>query len=878
MEIPEILTQNDLNQTFDDKGKEITDISDLVLVHKTNFIPENGVIKSSRDAGALLDDYFEVGGEGYSVKYLYERNTVHFCVNGEVASHSLGDWDKTKYIIITPFDKADKTSFVGGMAVDLYTEGSFVIPEGSYILCPRNEMELVKNMNPTLKTIGYEGEYAKGYGDFLIRLLGYKKESIGAWAWSNENDGKIFIEILKEMGLRSDAHFGSKEAKRDFVLTEMNAICEILKTVKQQGLIVDSKTYDEVNEEISTRIRREIDTFLTPNMLDVFFEKLEKQSEIIISDEMKDRIKESKEKLLKEKEYVYYFNTAVITREGEEVTVLTDNYSFALKNICKEIADCCLYPKKQEIIMDEWISKYKEIENGAERVTSDTINEQLNELANMLPLEILKNEDLLQIFWSKIDNAGIEISENEKKLIVNLMNDIEQDDTIVASNYDIALKNLCKGITDCCLYPKKMDEWISKYKEIENGAERVTSDTINEQLNELANMLPLEILKNEDLLQIFWSKIDNAGIEISENEKKLIVNLMNDIEQDTPNSKEFKGFINTHCSNEEQIYSRILSKNLELPEERANLDETISNYCLYQINQENIIAEWCKGYVELEKTLELCSKEERIIKLNELAAKFPEKIFTYQDREFIQQFWNEITNVGINLTEKDKEIIQGVANNIAVEKNDEMGTFMMSCAGYSQGEIASRILCKGLQDGVILNKRKSEITYWEDSYIMTRLDACEIQRENYEVRMGDVPYVQITKRDSLESISQRIKGMPQITAKNMATYETTFLEIQESETIGEYIERMGECISLIDRYIRGEDIEFDEYGQSIETTREATKTEQSRQNLLESAIEATIDAKITTEEKEAAKKTIISIENAKNRENEIYQNNEEMSN
>ena len=457
------------------------------------------------------------------------------------------------------------------------------------------------------------------------------------------------------------------------------------------------------------------------------------------------------------------------------------------------------------------------------------------------------------------------------------MNDIEQDDTIVASNYDIALKNLCKGITDCCLYPKKMDEWISKYKEIENGAERVTSDTINEQLNELANMLPLEILKNEDLLQIFWSKIDNARIEISENEKKLIVNLMNDIEQDTPNSIELEGFIITHCSNAEQIYSRILSKNLELPEERASLDETISDYCLYQINQENIIAEWCKGYVELEKTLELCSKEERIIKLNELAAKFPEKIFIYQDREFIQQFWNEITNVGINLTEKDKEIIQGVANYMDVETNDEMSSFMMSCVGCSQGEIASRILCKGLQDGVILNKRKSEITCWEE-YIMTRLNTCEIQRENYEVRMGDVPYVQIRKRDSLESILQRIKDIPQITTKNMVTDETSFLTIQESETIGEYIERMGKCISLIDRYIRGEDIKFNEYGQSNETTREATKTEESRQNLLESAIEATIVAKITTEEKESAKKTIISIENAKNRENEICQNNGEISN
>lgn len=61
MEIPEILTQNDLNQTFDDKGKEITDISDLVLVHKTDYIPTDGVIKSTRDAGALLNHHFNVG-------------------------------------------------------------------------------------------------------------------------------------------------------------------------------------------------------------------------------------------------------------------------------------------------------------------------------------------------------------------------------------------------------------------------------------------------------------------------------------------------------------------------------------------------------------------------------------------------------------------------------------------------------------------------------------------------------------------------------------------------------------------------------------------------------------------------------------------------
>lgn len=89
MEIPEILTPNDLKQMFDNNGKEIKNISDLILIHKTNYMPENGVIKSSRDSGALLDHYFKVGEKEYSGKHLHERNTVHFCVNGEVESHTM---------------------------------------------------------------------------------------------------------------------------------------------------------------------------------------------------------------------------------------------------------------------------------------------------------------------------------------------------------------------------------------------------------------------------------------------------------------------------------------------------------------------------------------------------------------------------------------------------------------------------------------------------------------------------------------------------------------------------------------------------------------------------------------------------------------------
>lgn len=149
---------------------------------------------------------------------------------------NFGNWDKTKYIIISPFDKAELSSFVGGNTVDFYMQGSFKIPQGSYILCPQEEMALVKEMNPSLKTIGYMGEYSKGYGDLLIQLLGFKKEEIGKWNWENEADESKVANLIKELGFKFGGHTDSIEDKRDWALTEMNAICEILNTVNEKRI------------------------------------------------------------------------------------------------------------------------------------------------------------------------------------------------------------------------------------------------------------------------------------------------------------------------------------------------------------------------------------------------------------------------------------------------------------------------------------------------------------------------------------------------------------------------------------------------------------------------------------------------------------------
>lgn len=168
-------------------SKKIKGLSDLVLVHKTDYIPIDGVIKSSKDAGVLEDSRVSINGQEYIIDVPSERESVHFCLNGEVTSHKFGNWDESKYAILIPFDKIDNDIIIGGTTVDTYTKGSVQIPQGSYILCPQSEIEKLESLTRNLNVVGYEGENVTGYANmFLSQVLGYKKESIGEQSWEEE--------------------------------------------------------------------------------------------------------------------------------------------------------------------------------------------------------------------------------------------------------------------------------------------------------------------------------------------------------------------------------------------------------------------------------------------------------------------------------------------------------------------------------------------------------------------------------------------------------------------------------------------------------------------------------------------------------------------
>lgn len=118
------------------KNRKMENIRDFsaekcALVHMTNYFPESGVIKTTKNATLDKD------GNSQS------RDTVHFAVNHCVNEHAYGyGWASMPYGIILPMDKvfenADSRNVCGGLVTDFSILGDVSLPEGSVIV-RRNE-------------------------------------------------------------------------------------------------------------------------------------------------------------------------------------------------------------------------------------------------------------------------------------------------------------------------------------------------------------------------------------------------------------------------------------------------------------------------------------------------------------------------------------------------------------------------------------------------------------------------------------------------------------------------------------------------------------------------------------------------------------------
>lgn len=255
-----VLTEEMLNVGIKQIDKTIQSIDDLVMVHKTSYFP-NKAIKTPFDTKkfAMKTINCKIDGEDREYKYPIRsyRNTVHFCLNGAVESHAYGRWDDIKYAILMPLSK-NKDKIVGGTECDLFSLGSVPITDNAYILCPKEEIDKMKEANPTAHVIGYEGDSISQYVNiFLSNILGYKYKvpTLNSRRWDNGRgiDAENVWKLMNDNGWELTDHNGSKWDINDHIQQSIDLLDGWLKIVIHEKLLYSSSNIDEVKRMIIRR-------------------------------------------------------------------------------------------------------------------------------------------------------------------------------------------------------------------------------------------------------------------------------------------------------------------------------------------------------------------------------------------------------------------------------------------------------------------------------------------------------------------------------------------------------------------------------------------------------------------------------------------------
>lgn len=255
-----VLTEEMLDVGIKRIDKTIQSIDDLVMVHKTSYFP-NKAIKTPFDTKkfAMKTINCKIDGEDREYKYPVRnyRNTVHFCLNAGVKSHMYSGWDDTKYAILMPLSK-NKDKIVGGTECDLFSLGSVPITDNAYILCPKEEIDKMKEANPTAHVIGYEGDSISQYVNiFLSNILGYKYKvpTLNSRRWDNGRgiDAENVWKLMNDNGWELTDHNGSKWDINDHIQQSIDLLDGWLKIVIHEKLLYSSSNIDEVKRMIIRR-------------------------------------------------------------------------------------------------------------------------------------------------------------------------------------------------------------------------------------------------------------------------------------------------------------------------------------------------------------------------------------------------------------------------------------------------------------------------------------------------------------------------------------------------------------------------------------------------------------------------------------------------
>lgn len=262
----ELLKANNIPIVLSEDDKKLENIGmadrkgfdEYVLVHKTQYPPNNDRIQSVKEAQIFGSDTITLSGQEYRYSFQKERDTVHFAVNGEVEEHLYGNnWDQSKYIVLIPLKDIPKETIGAANEVDTFTNGGVNLTTDTVILCPESEVEKINKSNKKAMVVGYEGENARGYGNAMVPILGCLRQGIENWEWNSENASKEFRNLMEANGINTLHHTYTKEAYEENARTANNALSALLNVLKSnRDLLTQKENYDSAYEKIDSLIRR----------------------------------------------------------------------------------------------------------------------------------------------------------------------------------------------------------------------------------------------------------------------------------------------------------------------------------------------------------------------------------------------------------------------------------------------------------------------------------------------------------------------------------------------------------------------------------------------------------------------------------------------
>ena len=274
------------DKEYSNSKMEIKTIEDLALVHKTKFLPINGVIYTPRETKALVKEEIIIDGKEYEYEHEVGNNTVHFAVNGPVSDHFEGTWSGCQYAVIIPFDKVNKDNLICMSEEDTWFENKVKLPEGSFIICPKEEKELARKRNPHETIICCDSSKI-GLDDAIRCVLmynGYKNKRIDTHSWFNDHLNKIALEDNENfLKIKRDNNIIDKDGNH---ADSINLVRRQLYTLSKEVIALNKMLIDN-------------------NLLNIDIDKLEFSSiEHVTDDLLKEFIVQFKEDLLKSKLHV----------------------------------------------------------------------------------------------------------------------------------------------------------------------------------------------------------------------------------------------------------------------------------------------------------------------------------------------------------------------------------------------------------------------------------------------------------------------------------------------------------------------------------------------------------------------------------------------